>query len=362
MDSKRNDARYRAPTAPRSSLKATFFLGLGLCSLAVACAVPMDEERTDNDVSRTVASSWIVKPTISVWPYGYSPLNKWGPQESFNILAEPGTHSDNIRVILGGPWVDWNSSVPVATRIKLDISDWNGTGPIYADHFPLLQEWPGQEPSGAEYASFSSIAGVDGLHEFPILNEQSRFLVKFGQATGVTHQKKHVSFGSDFETDEKPVVFATQVTDNGGDPTVVRVTNVDTEGFDVYLDEAWGGSHKEETVHWVVFERGNGVIDNRAAENYGECVSVYTGSIVTDENPVPLSADDEQAAFYGLQTDNGGDAAQAQYMEHKFCSNCDSVTHFVYVAENGSNGETGHKDEEIGYAIFKGSECWEEVR
>jgi len=62
----------------------------------------------------------------------------------------------------------------------------------------------------------------------------------------------------------EPVVFAQPPGFNDGDTAVVRVTDVTSAGFRLYIDEApdRDGSHANETVTWVVFEAGSWHLDD----------------------------------------------------------------------------------------------------
>ncbi|MEE4265201.1 MAG: RHS repeat-associated core domain-containing protein [Desulfobacteraceae bacterium] len=56
-----------------------------------------------------------------------------------------------------------------------------------------------------------------------------------------------------------PVVFAQPSSFNGSDPCVVRIRDVGSEGFTVYIQEAPNkdGGHTTETISWVVLETGS---------------------------------------------------------------------------------------------------------
>ncbi|MBN1843354.1 MAG: fibronectin type III domain-containing protein, partial [Deltaproteobacteria bacterium] len=71
----------------------------------------------------------------------------------------------------------------------------------------------------------------------------------------VDHNWKRVEFS---ETFQDPVVVAKSLSCNEGDPAVVRIRNADATGFEIRVQE-WdylGGIHAEETVGYIVMERG----------------------------------------------------------------------------------------------------------
>ena len=57
---------------------------------------------------------------------------------------------------------------------------------------------------------------------------------------------------------ENPVIFAQSASHNGADPVVVRVDNVQSDQFDIYLAEPSdeNGLHEGVTVSYVVLEKG----------------------------------------------------------------------------------------------------------
>ena len=73
------------------------------------------------------------------------------------------------------------------------------------------------------------------------------------------------------QTYENPVVFAQSASANGGQPVVVRVTNVQSDRFDMYLAEPSNedGVHGAETVTYLVLEAGTHHLNNGAQLEVG---------------------------------------------------------------------------------------------
>lgn len=72
----------------------------------------------------------------------------------------------------------------------------------------------------------------------------------------VNHASTRINFLSDYV---EPVIIANTVTKNGADPVVVRISDVDSQGFTVQLQE-YGyldGYHCAETVNYFVMEKGS---------------------------------------------------------------------------------------------------------
>jgi len=73
----------------------------------------------------------------------------------------------------------------------------------------------------------------------------------------VDEQWKTITFENSYNT--TPAVVAKTISYNGGDPTLVRVRNVTTTGFDIRLQE-WDyrdGNHTTEDIYYIVADVGN---------------------------------------------------------------------------------------------------------
>ncbi|UCG05098.1 MAG: hypothetical protein JSV83_14365, partial [Desulfobacterales bacterium] len=80
------------------------------------------------------------------------------------------------------------------------------------------------------------------------------FSLEIGEIT-VDHNWIRVEFQ---ETFEDPIVIAKSFSINGRDPGVIRIRNVDSNGFEIRIQE-WdylNGSHTTETVSYLAIERG----------------------------------------------------------------------------------------------------------
>jgi len=79
-----------------------------------------------------------------------------------------------------------------------------------------------------------------------------------GVITDLSHDEQTIYFTIAYQN---PVVLAQPVSDNGGDPAVVRITRVQSDRFSFKVHEvpgtADGGAHAAETVSYFVFEAGD---------------------------------------------------------------------------------------------------------
>ena len=79
--------------------------------------------------------------------------------------------------------------------------------------------------------------------------------IEFGEVN-IDHNWTYVSFTESFID---PIVVAKPASYNGADPSVVRIMNVDGNGFEIRIQE-WDyldGSHAIETTSYIVIERGS---------------------------------------------------------------------------------------------------------
>ncbi len=84
--------------------------------------------------------------------------------------------------------------------------------------------------------------------------------MEFGEVD-INHIWTRINFEKSFAN---PVVVAGPIGHNGGDPSVIRIQNVNTTGFEMRLQE-WDyldGTHTKETVGYLVMEQGRYILDN----------------------------------------------------------------------------------------------------
>ena len=83
---------------------------------------------------------------------------------------------------------------------------------------------------------------------------QENLRLEIGEVS-VDQNWKWVEFGGSFQD---PIVVAKSLSYNGSDPAVVRIRNVGATGFEIRVQE-WDyldGNHAEETIGYIVMERG----------------------------------------------------------------------------------------------------------
>lgn len=96
----------------------------------------------------------------------------------------------------------------------------------------------------------------------------------------VDHTWKRVNFNRTFVN---PIVIAAPLGSNDGEPAVARVTGIDQKGFSIRVQE-WDyldGVHGEETVSYVVMERGRYQLPNGAQIEAGSVNTSATNAFIS---------------------------------------------------------------------------------
>jgi hypothetical protein len=109
--------------------------------------------------------------------------------------------------------------------------------------------------------SSDSETGDDGTTEEETTSEQSGEMTLEFQELEINHDWKSVTFNNIFYD---PVVIAKPMSLNGSHPGVVRVKNLNWEGFDVRIQE-WDyldGSHTNESAGYIAVEAGRHELPN----------------------------------------------------------------------------------------------------
>lgn len=145
---------------------------------------------------------------------------------------------------------------------------------------------------------------------------------------------------------QAPVVLAAVSTFNEADALIVRVKNVDTDGFDwqVQEQELNDHAHSPEIISYIAWEPSIGAFEGMQFEVNRTGVAVgQTFHAVAAAHPfagVPL-------VFVGMQTINEEDTATLRIRNR-------NIAGFeVHVDEEASlDPETGHAAEDVGYMVF----------
>ncbi|MCH2129544.1 MAG: lamin tail domain-containing protein, partial [Pirellulaceae bacterium] len=155
-----------------------------------------------------------------------------------------------------------STSIPLWLEDRVEYND-TAPWPTDADgggmslHRVLSDSWAGDVSS---WSSASPSPGQFGPSLHASLVNATKTIGEVGQLTNVTHDVQTIDLTQSYNT---PVVFALPVSHNGSDVTVPRITNIQSNQFDIHLVEPsnLNGVHGiGETVSYIVLETGNHVL------------------------------------------------------------------------------------------------------
>lgn len=161
----------------------------------------------------------------------------------------------------------------------------------------------------------------------------------------VTHTPTSVSFGRAYDD---PVVIARPPTRNGSHTSVVRIENVSSSGFDLFIDEAPNrdGAHTTETVHYLVLESGSWQLHDRRHLEVGKVTTSRTvGPGVSNQwqsVSFPNAFETTPAVLTQVQTDN--DATWVKTRQRNA-----SVSSFQVALEQADSVGSPHGTETVGW-------------
>lgn len=228
-------------------------------------------------------------------------------------------------VIVAGP-ATFNDAEPVTVRIRN----------VTSDSFQVrAQKWSYQtEIHSTENISY--VVMESGIHR---LADGTTIIAR--NTDGITPSFQEIPFALPFE--ETPVVVAQAVTTNGGAPIVTRLAAIDSEGFEIRIqeEEAADQTHNPETIAWMA------MLPSQKDLGVSQQASVITDRIV-DEEVATLPFENSFATppvfLANMQSYHGSNTATLRVTE--ITEN--SVSLFVE-EEQSRDEEVGHGFESVGY-------------
>ena len=144
-----------------------------------------------------------------------------------------------------------------------------------------------------------------------------------------------------------PIVVAGPPSYNGADPSVIRLKNITTTGFDIRIQE-WkylDGGHMMETVAYLVIEKGSFILDDGTKIETGQFdskdVDFHTIQFNTTFTTVPV-------VLTSIATFNGPDTATSRLRKI-------STTSFAHKLQEQELSD-GHNNETINYIAWEPSQ------
>ena len=305
-----------------------------------SATVAIEEERSaDSETSHTTEAVGYLTVDGSGPLYGY--LNR----ATTTAFGETGTVSTDQPG--GSTWHEVTLAESYTDPVvQMGPMSENGDQPVHArvrnvsaTGFEFqLEEWEFTD-GGHITETVGYVVCEAGTHE---LADGTRF--EAGRAD-MTETGRGVSFAGTFP--ERPTVFSTVQTGNGGQAVITRQQAVSTTGFDCRLQEEEAQSqHITETVGYLAVEQGSGTTEGNPFEA-GRTPNTVTDSPYTigfaesyDRSPVVLCT---------AQTADGPDTAALRTVSR------DATGIEVFLEEEGSaDSETNHTSEAVGYFAVGG--------
>jgi hypothetical protein len=176
---------------------------------------------------------------------------------------------------------------------------------------------------------------------------------EIGTISNFNHLSQTIQFN---HTYINPVVFASPLSRNGADPSIVRITDIQSDSFTAYLQEAEykDGRHTTESFNYIVLEAGTwqladgtilevGTLDTNATTVSGWETIDFSGNF--QDTPVILSQ---------VQTKNGGQFVRTRQKQ----SNSNDFQ--LSLEEEEALKYSGHATETVGWlAIESGAGTWD---
>jgi PKD repeat protein len=164
--------------------------------------------------------------------------------------------------------------------------------------------------------------------------------IEMGEVT-IDHEWVKVLFEHTFN---EPVVVAGPPTFNGSHQVLVRVRNVDQEGFEIRLQE-WDyldGVHIQETFSYIVMEKGVFTLDNGTKIEAGN----FTGSSQFSKISLQQTYNLTPVILTQVKTENETDAVNGRVKKTNQSS-------FEYKLQEQETTSTSHGAETIGYIAWE---------
>lgn len=177
-------------------------------------------------------------------------------------------------------------------------------------------------------------------------------LGEVGQISGLTHLKQTIQLQHDYIN---PVIFAQTLSFNGGQPATVRIDNIQSNRFELYIQEPSNhdGQHVAEDISYIVLEAGSWVLEDGTKLEVG---TLDTSGLVTrgfETVNFSQKFSNSPIVFSQVQTADGSDFVRTRQQ-------ATTVSGFqVGMEEEEKKKYSGHVSESVGWlAIESGAGTW----
>ena len=193
-----------------------------------------------------------------------------GGKGNDRFIYELGHGTDVISDLSGNDTIAFGTGINL-DNISLDFED--------NDLVISVNDSPGDRLIVKDYAiTGNSIENIDldgqifSLEEMLAIDSEPELEIgtigQFGKINDLDHNSQTIQLEHNFEN---PVVFALPLSRNGGDPSIVRITDIQSDSFTAYLQEAEyrDGLHPQESFSYMVLEAGTWELENGALLEVG---------------------------------------------------------------------------------------------
>ena len=189
----------------------------------------------------------------------------------------------------------------------------------------------------------------------PQFNDESVTIGEFGKVSSFNHNSQTIEFDNSYAN---PVVFALPLSLNGGDPSTVRITDIQSDSFTAYLQEAEykDGTHTTESFSYLVLEAGTWELEDGTLLEVGE---VDTNLVTTEGwSNLDFNVDfaDTPVILSQVQTNNDPQFVRTRQTQ----ASIDGFS--LSLEEEEALKNSGHATETVGWlAIESGQGNWGEL-
>ena len=167
-----------------------------------------------------------------------------------------------------------------------------------------------------------------------------------GRISKLNHTSQTIVLKNDYVN---PVVFAQPLSENGADPAIVRLSDIQSDRFSVRLEEPSNkdGEHTNESFSYMVLEAGTWKLQNGTLLEVG---TLNTNANVNSTwKTINLSMDFDAAPVIlsQVQTDNGADFLRTRQK--------DAQANRFRLALESEEGKTGYQSEQVGWLAISSS-------
>ena len=177
-----------------------------------------------------------------------------------------------------------------------------------------------------------------------------------GQVSNFNHISQTITLDNSYVN---PVVFISPLSRNGGDPAIVRITNIQDDSFTAYVQEAEyrDGYHAKETFNYLVLEAGTWQLGDGTILEVGTLNSNLTTNSGWETIDFISDFADTPVILSQVQTNNDDQFVRIRQKQ------ASSNNFFLSLEEEEALKPSGHLTETVGWlAIESGAGTWDEFQ